>query len=132
MSLTNQIKIQTLIDNINQRYHAQISILDMSELVENLSLEFGEPIINVGGNFSAQAKRPEDEEFTQIEFSLPTKHRRLDSDFPVIEIFDLKDNCDADLYAKVWTEEICDRIVCAKNELLKLQSNFTGETIKTV
>jgi hypothetical protein len=130
--MNGQLTVQTIVENISNRYHAQISILRTSALVEELMLEFGDPFVNVGGNFSGQVKRPGESEYTQVSFTLPTRHRRLDSDFPVTQVFDLKDDCDSDLKAKLWVDEVCDRIEIAKNDLLTKRSSFTGETVKTI
>lgn len=64
-------------------------------------------------------------------FTLPNATRRLRTDSPFKEVFDLEDDPDSDAKAKVWGETIVARALAAKNALLSQQSPFEGETVIT-
>jgi hypothetical protein len=67
-----------------------------------------------------------------VSFDLPTSTRRLRSDFPVKQVFDLEDDVDSDVKAKVWADAIASRCVSAKSSLMSKTSPFEGETVITV
>jgi hypothetical protein len=52
------MKIRTTIDNIAGRYHAQVDTLGFTAAEEQQLADFGEPLIQVGGDFAASAARP--------------------------------------------------------------------------
>lgn len=126
------MKIQTLIDNNNSRYQVYFDILSFTAQEEELMNQFGEPILNVGGYFKGEAKRDSSSPYIMVEFTLPTKHRRIDLDFPISQIFDLNDDINADVKAYVYANELRSRIQAVKNTLLQNSSPFIGETINTI
>lgn len=67
-----------------------------------------------------------------IAFTLPSAPRRLRTDSPFKEIFDLADNADADAMAKVWADVVVARCTSAKTTLMGLGSPLVGETVITV
>jgi hypothetical protein len=67
-----------------------------------------------------------------VSFDLPTATRRLRSDFPVKQVFDLEDDLDSDAKAKVWGDTIASRCAAAKATLVSRSSPFEGETVTTV
>jgi hypothetical protein len=67
-----------------------------------------------------------------VTFSLPTATLRLRSDFPAKQIFDLEDDPDSDVKAKVWANTIVNRLTTAKTNLVNLSSPFEGVTVTTV
>ena len=67
-----------------------------------------------------------------VSFTLPTAKRRLRSDFPVKQVFDLEDSPDSDAMAKVWAETVVSRCTAAKATLMGKSSPFEGETVTTV
>ena len=69
---------------------------------------------------------------TTVAFELPTMPVRLRSDFPVKQIFDLLDSPDADVMAKVWSDEVVYRATTAKQVLLRSISQYSGTTVSTV
>lgn len=66
-----------------------------------------------------------------VSFELPTATRRLRTDSPFKEVFDLEDDPDADAQAKVWAETVVARALSAKNTLMSRTSPFEGETVIT-
>jgi len=66
-----------------------------------------------------------------VSFTLPGATRRLRTDSPFKEVFDLEDDPDSDAKAKVWAETVVARALSAKNQLLSQQSPFEGETVIT-
>ncbi len=69
---------------------------------------------------------------TAVNFTLPSAGRRLMSDFPAKQIFDLRDSADSDIMAKVWGDTMVSRLTAAKTTLMSLTSDFQGETVVTV
>jgi len=67
-----------------------------------------------------------------VSFDLPSATRRLRSDFPVKQVFDLEDDVDSDVKAKVWGDTIASRCAAAKMALISKASPFEGETVTTV
>ncbi len=67
-----------------------------------------------------------------VDFTLQTATRRMKTDFPVKQVFDLEDDIDSDVMAKVWASTIADRLTAAKDQLIGLSSPFEGETVVTV
>ena len=133
------MKIQKLITLIDGRYHVQMNALEFSAGETDLLEQFDDIIVDVGGQFDGSATRkptPSDPTPVPIvvSFLLPTKHRRLSVDFPVKEIFDTVDFADVDIRAKVYADEIENRLISARAELVALDdtSNFLGETIITI
>ena len=66
-----------------------------------------------------------------VSFTLPTATRRLRTDSPFKQVFDLNDDADADAKAKVWAETVVARALAAKNTLMQQTSPFEGETVIT-
>lgn len=67
-----------------------------------------------------------------VDIILPPTLRRLKSDFPAVQIFDLADYPDADVIAKVYANVLIDRLTEAKNNLIASNSQFEGEFLTTV
>ena len=126
------MKIQTLIDNINSRYNVQVDVLDLTAYEEELIQQFGEPILDIGGFFKGEARRDNNSLYVAVEFTLPSRHRRIPSDYPISQIFDLNDDINADIKAEVYSLELKSRIKAVKNSLIKNESPFIGETIHTI
>lgn len=69
---------------------------------------------------------------TPIDFTFPSKQRRLITDFPDKRVFDLADDVNADLMAKVYSDTIEARIVAALATLRAKTNPFEGETTSTI
>lgn len=67
-----------------------------------------------------------------ISFVLPSAIRRLRTDSPFKEVFDLADDADADAQAKVWCDVVVARCTGAKTTLMGMGSPLVGETVITV
>ena len=67
-----------------------------------------------------------------VTFELPTATRRLMTDGPFKQIFDLADDSDSDVKAKVWADTVVARCVTAKNFLMAQNRSFEGESVITV
>jgi hypothetical protein len=126
------MKIRTNIDNIDGRYNVQIETFGFSAVEEEKMQDFGEPLIDVGSDFSGSATRPGDMSPISVSFSLPPQTRRLKTDFPAKQIFDLADDSQSDVKAKVWADTIAARLLTAKTTLVDQASPFEGETVSTV
>lgn len=66
-----------------------------------------------------------------VSFTLPTATRRLRTDSPFKQIFDLEDDADSDAKAKVWADTVVARCISAKATLMARTSPFEGETVIT-
>lgn len=66
-----------------------------------------------------------------VSFTLPTATRRLRTDSPFKQVFDLNDSVDADAQAKLWADTMAARLLAAKNTLMNQESPFEGETVIT-
>jgi|AntRauTorckE6833_2_1112554.scaffolds.fasta_scaffold29931_2 hypothetical protein len=126
------MKIQTFINIIDNRYRVEIRIYDTTQNENELMEQYGEPLIEVGGNITGSATRAADEVPTDVDFTLSDEQRRLKSDFPLIKYFDLDDDVDSDVKAKVYTDEIVSRITAAKSTLLTNVNDWEGETVTTL
>lgn len=125
------MKLQTFIDVVDNRYRVEIRIYDTTSLEDELMDQYGEPFVEVGGSFSGTVNLPEGG--TQAaDFTLPAEQRRLKSDFPLVKYFDLDDDADSDVNAKLYAETITTRLTTAKNTLLTNDQNFVSESVTTV
>lgn len=125
------MKINTNIDLVDNRYRVAIRVYDLTSREEDLVEDYGEPLIEVGGNIAGSATR-EGEQATNVDFDFPQEQRRLITDFPLVKYFDLDDDSDADVQAQVYADEIASRISSAKSTLVANDSNFIGETTVTI
>lgn len=125
------MKIQTFIEVVDNRYRIEVRIYDTTQNENELIEQYGEPLIEVGGNITGNASRA-GEGATAVDFDLPTEQRRLISDFPLVKYFDLDDDADADVQAKVYVDHIVSLITTAKTTLLSNVSDFAGETVTTI
>ena len=205
------MKILSNIENIEGRYHVQITSHGFTANEEDLLMQFGEPLIDVGANFAGSATRPGQANTTisitpvsggsgatavavvdangvvdaitvisggsgygnganvsvvgdgsgataaatiqggivtaisvtaggsgyhvvpySVAFTLPPELRRIRTDSPFVQVFDLNDTPDADVWAKVWSDSIMARLTAAKTGLLTQSSAFVGESMITV
>ena len=125
------MKINSHIDIISDRYHVQVDVLSTSAHEEELINYFGAPLVEVGNSFSGTVTRPDTTTVT-VNFELPANQKRLPFDFPVKQVFDLNDDPESDAKAKVFMDEIVNRITTAKNNLISQNANFVGETTTTI
>lgn len=126
------MKIRTTIENIDGRYNVQVETFGFSAVEEEKMQEFGEPLIDVGSDFSGSVTRPGAGSPTAVDFSLPPQTRRMKTDFPAKQIFDLADDNTSDVKAKVWADTIASRLSTAKSTLVAQESPFEGETVTTI
>ena len=131
------MQIYNNVELIDSRYHVQVDVTKFSALEAEMIEEFGDIIVDAGGNFAGSATRaPTQADPTPapvlVDFTLATKHRRLSIDFPVKEIFDLVDDADSDIKAEVYKNEMNTRLQAARTALLANNTNFLGETLTTI
>ena len=125
------MKVNTIISLVDNRYRVSISVLDTSALEEEALQNYGDPLVEVGGEISGSATR-DGEGPTSVTFTLPTEQRQLPGGFPLIKYFDLDDSADADVQAKVYADEILTRVTSARDVLIANASDFLGETTVTL
>ena len=122
------MKVTTDINNLNGRYHAQVATSDPSGLESDLLAQYGDPIIEVGGNVTDTV------DGTDVDFDLPTKQRRMIADFPVKEVFDLEDDADSAFKAKAWTIQVQANLQTALTALKANETppTYEGQTTTTI
>lgn len=126
------MKIATSINKINNRYVATVDVVEFSNLEKEFINKFGSPVIELGGLFEGDLVDPNTSELVSVSFSLPTKPRRLDVDFPQNQIFDSFDFVDAPFRAKLFIDTIVSRITLAKSILMSKNAPFVGEFLTTI
>jgi len=125
------MKINTNIDLVDNRYRVAVKVYDLTSREEDLIEDYGEPLVEVGGNITGSATR-EGDGATNVDFEFPAEQRRLITDFPLVKYFDLNDDVDADVQAQVYADEMTTRITAAKSTLIANATNFVGETTVTI
>lgn len=125
------MRVDTNISLSNNRYRVTVRTSDPTAVEEELFERFGEPLVETGGVFSGTLTRPGDSP-ESVTFTLPTSQHRIFLDFPVVQVFDLGANSDADLYAKLFANTILDRITAARDAVLAQSAPFVGRNIVTI
>ena len=127
------MKISTAIELIGNIYSAQIDVVALTPLEEAKMAQFGEPLVETGGDFSGTVHRVPNDEGTLVEFSMPQAPRRLKSDFPVKFISSLDDYpSDADLRVRLWADTIVLAMQVARDTVLSLSSPLVSEVVATM
>lgn len=118
----------------NNQWIARVAVTNLTATEQELIKQFGTPIIETGGSFAGSITRPGDSGPTVVEFDLPTEQRRLPDDFPVQRIFDVNDDPDSDVKARVFTDTIFQRLAVAKTDLFDKMpdSGLAGEITDTI
>lgn len=105
---------------------------EFSTLASRQIARFGEPLLEVGGEFSGSATRAGDGAATSVAFELTARQRRVPSQMPHQQVFDLRDSDDADVEARVFEQAIRSRLETLRDELMAQQANFVGTTTTIV
>lgn len=66
-----------------------------------------------------------------VSFTLPAAPRRMQSDSPYKQVFDLADIPNADIHCRVWVTTIEARCFAAKQDLMARRTSFVGENLTT-
>jgi hypothetical protein len=101
-------------------YKVTLVTEDWSELDMELMAKYGEPEIDLGGDFTVPT------------FSLPNDLRSVMSASPFTERFDKDDNADAEDRAGSWETAISARITTAMATLRANTDSFTKEEVETI
>ena len=119
-------KFITFVDNV---YIVEIFTEAFTESQKNKMSAHSEPEVDAGGNFAGSLLRPGDITPTAVDFDLPSDLRRISTDFPVRQPFDIRDDPDADVKAAVWGNTMDTRLGAARNILIALEEPFVGESL---
>lgn len=125
------MKISTHIDLVANRYRVTVEVHSPTAHEAETLAQYGEPLVETGGTVTGSATRP-GEGATSVTLSLPAEQRRLLADFPLVRVFDLGDDADADVQARVYADTIASRVASARNALMSNSSHFIGETTTTL
>jgi len=114
------MKIRTVKEIIGNIFTVQVSTEEWSENDNESMASYGEPEIDLGGDFTGPPA-----------FSLPSTFSRIKSGSPFIGKFDGDDEAEAEDFADVWATEIIARLKAEITTLRALSDEFTGETVET-
>jgi len=104
----------------NDIYTVAIHTEDWSEGDVRLMVKFGEPEVDLGGDFTVPT------------FSLDNNLVKIKSESPFTYSFDMRDYADSDDRAESWATEIKTRITSAVTTLRTLADAFTREEVTNV
>jgi hypothetical protein len=108
----------------DRRYRVSIATEDWSQDQLRLVAKFGDPEVDLGGEFAGPP---------ELEFD--SSYRRIYADGPLVRVFDARDYDDDDAAAEaavVWQDAMVVRISDAYEALLEQADPFTGETVVPV
>ena len=105
-------------------YVVTIRTEDWSEGDRLLMARFGQPTINLGGDFSTV--------MPYVEFELPDRYAQIMSDSPFTQCFDTRDHADAEARATAWKTSTITKITDAIESMRAQDDDFTGEEVVTV
>lgn len=123
------MKIRNFITFVDNVYIAQIFTEGFTENQKNKMASHSEPEVDAGGNFAGSLTRPGDGSPTVLDFDLPADLRRISTDFPVKQAFDIRDDADSDVKAELWRLTMITRLTAARAVLLALEEPYVGETL---
>ena len=101
------------------------TVTDFSEQDVQLITKFGEPQIDMGGDFGANPNT----------FSLPSTLTRLRSDFPYLQNFDTRQtpfSANTQIKVEGYRDEIVSRITDAMDTLRASSDSFTADKLYTI
>ncbi|MDK2600528.1 hypothetical protein QO179_23830 [Bacillus stercoris] len=103
----------------NNVYSVTVEISDVAVTDTDLFHDFGQPMINLGGEIKDQ--------MGNISITMPSNMKRLTDQFPVtVKFSDLQYNNNAKNVANAWIFTVEQRISEAMNELRLKTDDFTG------
>jgi hypothetical protein len=121
------LKIKRAIDNDVFKLTFSLDINSLPESDKELIRKFGEPQINIGGEYLPE---------TDNTFSLPDKFLRVRSDLPYTQEFDAKSNllgfASTEAQAYAFQAEFISRYTDAFLTLRSNADTFTGETVENI
>jgi len=120
------MEIEVRIDLINRSYRVQVGLTGapgtpLSPVEYQAIQRFGEPVVQLGGTFTAGG----------LTFTLPAATARFPSQFPVNQIFSLDDFADAAARATLFRNTMESRIVAARDAVVSASPGVTGHFITT-
>jgi hypothetical protein len=127
------MKIESSIEIVNDVYVVQIGVPSVSPVEQEALNQFGDPTVDVGGEFEGTLTRPSGGDPVSVSYTLPNKLYQLPSTFPVQQVFSLEDYPDdADVRAEVYRQIVIARITSARVSLLAKVPSWVGETVNTL
>lgn len=111
----------------NGVYRVSVCTEDWSENDVQLMEKYGEPEIDIGGDFHLE---PNDSE--PLDLFLPESHRRVKTESPITMSFDSRDMSHAKDFANAWADRISEAISSAFSSLHSHSDGFTRETVRTL
>jgi len=121
------MKIRTFSTVEQGVYKVTMNTEDWSERDQRLIADFGEPQVDIGGDFEGPAP-------DYIEFSLPSDYVNVMTDSPFQQTFDSRDSSSelAQQYAVLWKTTVIDRIAGAVETMRQIEDTFTKEEVAEV
>ena len=114
--------MKILIDKLleDNRYSAEFKV-ELTDQEQAQVDAFGDPLVNFGGSFTGPPA-----------FTLADEFRALVAGLPYTQSMDGNGDVDAKDKMNVWITEVKTRLTSAKNTLVGLTDDFTGEVVETV
>ncbi len=113
------MNIRTFKQILGDVYQVSINTEEWSEGDNELMASYGEPEVDLGGDFTGPPA-----------FTLPTNFSKIKSGSPMIASFDGQDFVDAEQRADVWASEMITRIKAEIDVLRSNSDTFTGEDVE--
>ena len=122
------MKIRTFKKLEDDVYRVSIYTEDWSEGDTLLMQKFGEPEINIGGEFGGLLGS------LPPAFTLDDDLKRIKTDSPVAAAFDARDygSADAKEFANIWADEVAERVSDAVAVLRAAVDGFTAESVEEI
>lgn len=117
------MKIRKYFSLDNDVYKVAFYTQDWSQGDKDLMAEFGEPEIDLGGNF---------DDGGALEFDLPSNLVTIMSASPFTQDFDIRDEADSEDRAELWATTIAARLVSAVTTLRTNTNDYSREEVQTV
>lgn len=125
-------------NKINSVLSVIVAITDWSRHELDNVVRYGEPEIDIGGVFHTRPvdcecdKDDSNDGLRPGDFYIPSKYKKLRSEFPVMQEFDSRDYEDPEKCAIAWKTEIVDRIRKAVADLRQIDCHFVKEEIHEI
>lgn len=125
-------------NKINSVLSVIIAITDWSRHELDNVVRYGEPEIDIGGVFHTLPPPPcgclpeDSNDLLPGDFYIPSKYKKLRSEFPILQEFDSRDYEYPERCAIAWKDEIIRRVVRAVSELRQVDNHFVKEEIHEI
>ena len=111
----------TINKELQNNIYAATFETEFTQQEDTLMEKFGEPVVNLGGDFTGPPA-----------FTLADEYHKIKSGFPASQSMDANGDAQSEQKMTVWKDEVKARLVTAINDLRGQSDNYTGEEVETV